>query len=136
MTAYLRAYAAIAAAMLLLDGIWLGLVATRWYQQGLGHLTAEKPWWPAALVFYLLFPAGLLYFSVLAEARNGWWPTLLAAALFGVCCYATYDLSNLATLRDWPLGLSLLDMAWGGLISMAAASAGRWALIGSSQGMA
>ena len=125
----LLAYAATAAALLLLDALWLGVVAQPLYQQGIGHLMAEQQRWTAAAVFYLVYPAGLMRFAVLPQrADTAIRPTLSAAALFGFFAYATYDLSNLATLRDWPVGVSLIDTAWGSVVSMAAAGAGKLAL--------
>ena len=107
------AYAATAAALLVLDAVWLGLVAQPLYQRGIGHLMAEQPRWTAAVAFYLVYPLGLLRFALLPHRSDrAMGPTLQAAALFGFFAYATYDLSNLATLRDWPVGLSLIDIAW------------------------
>ena len=129
MSRTLAAYAATLLAMLLLDGLWLGLIARPLYQQGIGHLMAERPNLLAAGVFYALYPVGLVVFALLPHAADpAWRATLLAAALFGLLAYATYDLSNLATLRQWPLGLSLIDIAWGTAASVAAAAAGKAAL--------
>lgn len=122
--AYITALLAMAA----LDALWLGLIAKPLYQQGIGHLMAEQPNLAAAALFYLLFPAGLLFFAVLPE-RN-WTTTLTAAALFGFFTYATYDLSNLATLKAWPIGLAAIDIAWGCLIATASAAAAK-AVLGS-----
>ena len=122
----LLAYAATAAALLVLDAVWLGLVAQPLYQRGIGHLMAEQPRWTAAVAFYLVYPLGLLRFAVLPhQSDRAMAPSLQAAALFGFFAYATYDLSNLATLRDWPVGLSLIDIAWGSVVSTAAAVAGK-----------
>ncbi|WP_394787257.1 DUF2177 family protein [Rhodoferax sp.] len=119
-------YVATVLSMLVLDAIWLGLVATPWYQQGIGHLTAAEPNFTAAIAFYLLYALGLLVFAVVPNvAVPGVAKTAAQAAFFGLLAYGTYDLSNLATLRNWPLGLSLLDMAWGSFVSALAASAGK-----------
>ncbi len=126
MTRPLAAYVATLLTMLLLDGLWLGLIARPLYQQGIGHLMAERPNLFAAGTFYLLYPVGLMVFALLPNAADpAWRATLLAAALFGFFAYATYDLSNLATLRQWPLGLSLIDIVWGTLASTAAAATGK-----------
>lgn len=126
MPKYLAAYAASVAALLLLDLLWLGVIAKPLYQQGLAHLMAEQPGIAAAAAFYLLYPLGLMLFAVVPQAAQpDWTKALVTAALFGFFCYATYDLSNLATLRQWPVGLSLIDMAWGSAASAAAAAAGR-----------
>jgi uncharacterized membrane protein len=129
MNKYLAGYAAIAVLMLTLDALWLGLVAKAAYQSGIGHLMAEKPDLVAAGLFYLLFPAGLVIFVLAPQAQDtDWARTVLMGALFGFFAYATYDLSNLATLRDWPLRLSLLDLAWGTVISATCAVAGKAAM--------
>jgi uncharacterized membrane protein len=126
MTKTIAAYAASAATLLLLDLLWLGLIAKPLYQQGLAHLMADQPNIAVAAAFYLLFPVGLMLFAVVPQAADPDWTKALGlAAAFGFFCYATYDLSNLATLRQWPLRLSLIDMAWGSAASAAAAAAGR-----------
>ena len=125
----LLAYAATAAALLALDAVWLGIVAQPLYQRSIGHLMAEQPGWAAAAAFYLVYPLGLMRFAVLPHRQDrAMAPTLSAAALFGFFAYATYDLSNLATLRDWPVGVSLIDIAWGAVVSTASAAAGKLAL--------
>jgi uncharacterized membrane protein len=127
MTRTLLAYAAVAFSMLLLDLIWLGVVARPMYAAGIGHLMADKPNWAAAGLFYLVYAGGLLGFAVRPfDAAAGWQTPLLTAAAFGFVAYATYDLSNLATLRDWPWTITVADIAWGSLASTLAAAAGRW----------
>lgn len=129
MTRYLSGYAAVFAVLLALDLLWLGLVARSYYQQAIGHLLAEKPSLGVGLLFYLVYATGLMVFAVvptLPAARMG--ATLLAGAMFGAFAYATYDLTNLATLKGWPVGLSVLDIAWGSLISAAGAAAGKFAM--------
>ena len=133
----LAAYAATAAVLLVIDMVWLGVIAKSLYRSGIGHLMAESPNLIAAGVFYLLYPVGLMAFAVLPnESPVALWVGVssplaraaVAGALFGFFAYATYDLSNLATLRNWPVQLSLIDIAWGTLASALAATAGRWAL--------
>lgn len=128
MTKHLAAYVATALAMLVLDALWLGLIAAPLYQQGIGHLMAPQPRLGVAALFYLLYPLGIVIFAVAARPAGAWRPTLLAGALFGFFAYATYDLTNLATLKGWPLGLSLIDMAWGTVVSTASAAGGKAAL--------
>lgn len=122
-------YAAAAVALVALDMLWLGVVAGSTYRQAIGHLMAEQPRLGAAAAFYGLYTAGLVVF-VLAGAgpTTPWGQTLLKGAMFGLVAYATYDLSNLATLRDWPLSLTLIDMAWGSTLTAVAAGAGRLAM--------
>lgn len=124
-TQNLTAYAAIFLTIAVLDAVWLGLIATGWYQQALGHLMAARPRWGAALAFYLVYAAGILVFVVIAQKDSAAWQTVLVyGAFFGLVAYATYGLSNLATLRDWPVAITVLDMAWGSTISAIAALAG------------
>ncbi|MBA4107992.1 MAG: DUF2177 domain-containing protein [Leptothrix sp. (in: Bacteria)] len=123
---HLQIYGGTAVVMLLLDAIWLGFIAKGWYQQGIGHLMAEQPNLAIGALFYLLFPIGLVVFAVLPSSdAQGWTTAALMGALFGFFAYATYDITNLATLRDWPLKLSIMDVAWGSLASGLAAGAGK-----------
>lgn len=129
MNKYLAAYGGTALVLIALDALWLGVLAKPLYQQGIGHLMAAAPNILVALAFYLLFPVGLLVFAVAPHtAKTSWATTLKMAALFGFFSYATYDLSNWATLKDWPWQLSLIDMAWGTLVSTASAAGGKAAL--------
>ena len=97
-----------------IDLIWLGVVAQRFYQNQIGFLLAPKVNWPAAITFYLLYIVGLIYFSVRpALLSNSWQTALLTGAFFGFITYATYDLTNLATLKDWPLLVTVVDLMWG-----------------------
>jgi len=122
----LAAYLGTMIVMVGLDMLWLGVIAKPIYQQGIGHLMADKPNVPVAVLFYALFGLGLVVFAVLpAGPAPGWGKTLGMAALFGFFAYATYDLTNLATLKQWPIGLSVIDMAWGTCISAAAAAGGK-----------
>ena len=109
-----------------LDMLWLGVIAKPIYQNGIGHLMADQPNVPVAVLFYALYGLGLVVFAVLpAGPAPGWAKTVGMAALFGFFAYATYDLTNLATLKQWPIGLSVMDMAWGTCISAAAAAGGK-----------
>lgn len=129
MTRYLAAYIATAAAVATLGLLWLGVIAKPIYQQALGHLLAERPNFVAAALFYLVFAMGLMFFAMVPnESSPAWGKTLVAAALLGLFAYATYDLTNLATLKNWPIGVTLLDIAWGGVISVMAAAAGKLVL--------
>lgn len=126
----LVAYAGTAFVLIALDLLWLGVIAKPLYRQGIGHLMGPSPLPRVAVFFYLLFAAGLLVFAVVPhEGGAGWGQTLLMGALFGFFAYATYDLTNLATLRDWPLGLSMIDMGWGTFVSAVSAGAGKLAMV-------
>lgn len=116
---YFRLYLVALAAFFAIDMLWLGLVAQPFYQQQLGFLMAPSTNWFVAIVFYLLFVVGILVFVVLPGLKaDSLKTTLLRAALYGLITYATYDLTNLATLKDWPALLSIVDLAWGTTLSV------------------
>lgn len=97
-----------------IDMVWLGLVAKNFYQNQIGFLMTPNINWMAAIIFYLIFIAGLVVFVITPAVQKGSWThALLFGALFGLVTYATYDLTNLATLKDWPLLVTLVDLAWG-----------------------
>lgn len=101
-----------------IDLIWLGLIAKNLYQKHLGFLMAEQINWIAALIFYLLFIAGLVIFVITPSLeKNSWTSALWLGALFGLITYATYDLTNLATIKNWPLLITIIDLIWGMTIS-------------------
>ena len=127
MTRHLLTYAATCIALTVLDFLWLGVIAKNLYREGIGHLMAPGPNWWAAAAFYLLYPIGLLVFAVLPSGGD-WLRALALGALFGLFCYGTYDLTSLAILKDWPLSVTLVDIAWGAAVSAAGASAGAWVL--------
>ena len=107
-------YVIATAIFLACDLVWLGLVARGFYQRHLGYLMRNPVNWAAALLFYLLFVVGLLIFAIkpALDAQNPL-RALLYGALFGFFTYATYDLTNLATVRDWPLIVTVADLSWG-----------------------
>ena len=97
-----------------MDMVWLGLVAKRFYRSQIGFLMSSNINWAAAIIFYLLFVVGLVLFVIApAIGKNSWMHALLFGALFGLITYATYDLSNLATIQDWPLLVTIVDLVWG-----------------------
>ena len=101
-----------------IDSIWLLFIAKKFYADQLGYLMAKTPNLLAALIFYLLFIVGVV-FLVLAPAlkNNSLSQAILMGALFGLCSYATYDLTNLATIKDWPIIITIIDMIWGTTLS-------------------
>jgi uncharacterized membrane protein len=120
MAYYIKLYLATLIAFFAVDMIWLGFVARTFYRKHLGFLLAPTTNWIAALVFYLLFILGILVFVVVPGlADNSLKTTLLRAALFGLITYATYDLTNLATVKNWPVLITLVDLAWGTVLSVA-----------------
>lgn len=118
MLQFMKLYLLTFAAFLLIDMIWLGLVARNFYREQLGFLMKTNVNWGAAIIFYFLFVAGLIFFVVYPSlARESWMYALLAGAFFGLVTYATYDLTNLATLKNWPLKVTLVDLGWGSVLS-------------------
>jgi uncharacterized membrane protein len=113
-----------------IDMVWLGVVAKNFYRKHLGYLMAPKVGWPAALLFYLLFIAGLVVFAVRPGVLAGApLKGLLLGAFLGLISYATYDLTNQATIKDWPLVVTVVDLVWGttlgGLVSWVSVLLGR-----------
>jgi uncharacterized membrane protein len=103
---------------LAIDMAWLGLVAKNFYAKRIGFLMKTDINWTAAILFYLLFIIGLVLFVIMpAVGKGSWVHALLFGALFGLIAYATYDLTNLATLKDWPLIVTIVDLAWGAVLA-------------------
>ncbi len=101
-----------------IDMVWLGLVAKKFYAQQIGFLMKTNVSWLPAIIFYLLFIAGLVVFVLVpAMAKNSWVSALGLGAFFGLITYATYDLTNLATLKNWPLMVTVVDLAWGAVLA-------------------
>lgn len=118
-------------ALLVIDGVWLGLIARQFYKDNIGHLMARKPDLRPAIVFYLIYVAGIIIFAV--QPSLGYDTAMHAAllgALLGGLAYATYDLTNAATLKDWPVRMTVIDILWGGFLTGMVASFGymaaRW----------
>ena len=125
---YVLSYAAPVIAGAALDFVWLGVVAKPLYQSSLGHLLATRPNFIAAGLFYLVFGVGVMVFVLLPHLDGAWGKTLITAALFGFFTYAVYDFTNLATLRDWPVAITVIDICWGIFISLAATAFGKFVL--------
>ncbi len=105
---------------LAIDMLWLGLIAKNFYAKQLGALMRTDINWIAAAIFYLLFVGGMAAFVISpALARGSLSYAIGYGALFGLIAYATYDLTNLATLKGWPLAVTLVDLAWGAVLSAA-----------------
>src|SRR5512136_277741 len=101
-----------------IDMIWLVLVAKNFYQEHIGFLMKPDINWPAAVIFYLLFIIGLVIFVISpAVEKHSWVHALLFGALFGLITYSTYDLTNLATMKDWPLLVTVVDLIWGTVLA-------------------
>ena len=130
MSKYLVAYAATAVIFFALDFIWLSS-AVGFYRERLGELLLDKPNLGYAAVFYALYVVGIVALAVAPALGGGSWVNALGAgALLGLVAYGTYDMTNLSTLRNWSLSVSLLDMAWGTALTATAATGGyfltRW----------
>jgi uncharacterized membrane protein len=114
------------------DMTWLGFIAKGIYKKYLGGFLSDKVNWPAAIIFYLLFIIGIFYFAILpAVEKNSLAKAVISGALFGFFTYATYDLTNLATLKDWPLPIVFIDIIWGAVLTGIVSTAGfyivKWA---------
>lgn len=121
----LIAFGGTAAILLALDFAWLSLMMGPIYQRALGPILSENVNYAAAAAFYMIYSAGVVFFAVRPAIESGnWTDALLRGAALGLAAYATYDLTNLATLKLWSLRISLLDMAWGAALTALAASGG------------
>lgn len=125
---FIKLYAIALPVFFAIDMLWLGVVAKGFYFKQIGTLMKTDINWTAAIVFYCIFIGGLTFFAILpAVENNSWIHALLLGALFGFISYATYDLTNLATLKSWPLVVSLVDMAWGRILGASVAFITFWA---------
>lgn len=97
-----------------LDAVWLSVVANKFYKSQIGQLLLDKPNMVAAIAFYVIYLIGVVIFVVNpALEKESWLHALGYGALFGLVAYATYDLTNLATLKAWPVKLVIVDLLWG-----------------------
>lgn len=121
---FLKLYTIALPVFLFIDMIWLGLVAKDFYREQIGALMKPDVNWVAAIIFYLIFITGLVIFVITPAIQNGSWThAVIFGALFGLVCYATYDLTNLAVAKDWPLLVTIIDLIWGTAVSAAVAVA-------------
>ena len=110
-----------------IDLLWLGVVAKKFYRDNLGFILSPNVNWPAAIGFYLIYIAGILLFGVLPALENESLATaLLWGGLYGFFTYATYDLTNMALIKGWPLKIVVVDIAWGAVLCAVVAVAGFW----------
>lgn len=118
---FLTVYAISVPIFFIIDIIWLAVVAKPFYQNYLADFLGPVNW-PAAVIFYLLFLLGLTFFAIYPAVTTGHWQVgVLYGALFGFFTYVTYDLTNLATLKDWPLIVTIVDIIWGTLLGASVA---------------
>lgn len=122
-TQYIYIYLFSVPVFFLIDMVWLGVVASQFYKSQIGHLLSSSVNWSVAIAFYFMFLAGLVVFAIgpAVESRT-WTHALLYGALFGFFTYLTYDLTNWATLKEWPALVSIVDVLWGTLLSAAVAT--------------
>jgi uncharacterized membrane protein len=128
---YVKLYVCAFVGFLAIDMIWLTMVARGFYRRQLGFLLGDQPNWWAAISFYLLFVAGLLVFVVVPSVQEGSLRrALLLGGFFGLITYATYDLTNHATVKNWPWILTVVDMTWGVVLATSVSyigyQIGRW----------
>jgi len=115
---FIKLYAIALPVFFAIDMIWLGLVAKDFYRAQIGALMKPDVNWIAAIIFYLIFIAGLVVFVISPAIEKGsWMHAVFFGALFGLVCYATYDLTNLAVAKDWPLLVTIVDLAWGAVLA-------------------
>lgn len=125
MMTYFASYAAALLLFVVADMIWLGSMVGRIYRPALGDILLPGVNLPPAIVFYLIYPVGLLLFAILPALKTGSITSAITyGAMFGFFTYATYDLSNYATLRNWTLQLTIVDIAWGTTLGAISAAAG------------
>ena len=118
----LKVYLITIVVFFLVDILWLGFISKSLYNKYLGHMLAPNVNWTAALIFYFLFIGGLVFFVINpAIAKDSLKYAVIAGAFFGLITYSTYDLTNLSTLKDWPLNITIIDIVWGTILNSATA---------------
>lgn len=125
MNQHLIAYISTAIVFLVIDFVWLTQIASKFYSEQLGDLLLEKPNLGIAVAFYLIYVVGIVVFAVAPALKAGSFQyAVLYGAMFGFFAYATYDLTNLATLKNWSVAVALVDVSWGTVLTGVAAGAG------------
>jgi uncharacterized membrane protein len=121
---YAIAYVSTAVVFLVLDAIWLGTMADRLYRPAMGSILLERFALAPAVAFYLIYIAGVVVFAVTPALQSGRWVTALGyGAMLGLMAYATYDLTNQATLKDWSWTVTIADLCWGTFVTAVSAAA-------------
>lgn len=123
---YVIAYVAAAVVFGALDAVWLGWAGTRLYRPALGSMLAPAFRTGPALVFYMLYIAGMVWFAIRPGLAQGLGAAALNGALLGAMCYMTYDLTSQAVLARWPVHLTIIDVIWGTFATAVAATAATW----------
>lgn len=126
MLQYIYLYLLTVPVFFIIDMLWLGVVARGFYQSQLAEFLGPVNW-PAAIIFYLIYIVGILFFAVVPGLQaESLYRTIFLGALFGFFTYATYDFTNLATLRDWPIMVVVVDVLWGAVLSASVAAVSYW----------
>ena len=114
MSFYLKLYALTVPIFFAIDLLWLGVVAKKFYRNNLSHILSDEVNWKAAIIFYLMYICGILIFAVRPDiANDSWRQAILFGGLYGFFTYATYDLTNMALIKNWPLAIVIVDIIWG-----------------------
>lgn len=116
--------------ILILDAVWLSLTMKTFYAKHLGHLFADKPSLTPAVLFYILYSVGLLYFVIMPVIRSGasLSSIFVTGAFFGLIAYATYDLTNQATMKDWVTAVTVVDLVWGSFLTGTVSTVAVWVI--------
>lgn len=127
MAEYIKAYIITFLVFLVIDFVWLGFVAKDIYRNKIGFIMKDNFNMSAALIFYIVFIIGLMFFVInKAVVMGSWQYALFAGMFFGVITYSTYDMTNLATLKDWPISLTVIDIIWGTVLNGATSLISYW----------
>lgn len=125
---FLIAYLVTAIVFLVIDYIWLGIVMKDYFQTQLSHLMADEVNLSIAALFYLFYAAGVVFLCINPALETGnWSKALINGAVLGFLAYGAYDITNMATLRDWPITMSIIDISWGTGLTAISAVAGYFA---------
>ena len=120
---YIKMYIVTLIIFFAIDIIWLGFIAKDIYKEHLGFIMGEKTNWIAAIVFYMVYIIGLIFFALNpALAKDSLLYAALVGGFFGLITYGTYDMTNLATLKDWPIFVTVVDIIWGTALCSATSS--------------
>ena len=124
MLRYLVLYAITVGIFFAIDILWIGVIAKNLYREKLGFILSDKVNWAAAIIFYLIYIGGIIYFAVEPAIQAQSFSTaIINGVLLGMLCYATYDLTNMATIAKWPLSITIIDIIWGGFLTGACSTA-------------
>lgn len=122
---FIIAYVSTALVFFVIDFVWLSKMTGLFYRARMGDMLLAQPNFAVAGAFYLIYVAGIVYLAVLPALNSGnWYTALISGAVLGLVAYGTYDMTNLATLKNWSLSLSIVDMAWGTFLTAVSATAG------------